>query len=122
MNRGSNYMKLSCLSFPESSLNLFQVSLILWYYMVIPQEVFDMPTRKRVAMTVSLPPDIAREYESIAKAKGETKSQLFREMFRLYRQDKLDQEFFHLQRYGCKKAQEIKLTEKDIEKLVFEGR
>jgi metal-responsive CopG/Arc/MetJ family transcriptional regulator len=90
--------------------------------MVIPQEVCDMPTRKRVAMTVSLPPDIAREYESIAKAKGETKSQLFREMFRLYRQDKLEGEFFTLQRYGFKKAKEMKLTEKDVEKLVFEGR
>jgi len=81
-----------------------------------------MPTRKRVAMTVSLPPDIAREYESIAKAKGETKSQLFREMFRLYRQDKLEEEFFTMQRYGFKKAKEMKLTEKDVEKLVFEGR
>lgn len=81
-----------------------------------------MPTRKRVAMTVSLPPDIAQEYEEIAKLKGETKSQLFRDMFNLYRQEKLEDEFFRLQKYGVKKAKEMKLTEKDIERLIFEGR
>jgi len=81
-----------------------------------------MRTRKRVAMTVSLPPDIAKEYEVMAKTKGETKSQLFREMFIFYRQEKLENEFFRLQKYGVKKAREMKLTEKDIEQLVFEGR
>lgn len=81
-----------------------------------------MPTRKRIAMTISLPPDIAKEYEKIAKVKGETKSQLFREMFILYRKEKLEDEFFRIQRYGARKAREMKLTEKDIERLVFEGR
>ena len=81
-----------------------------------------MPTRKRVAMTISIPPDIAREYEIMAKTKGETKSQLFREMFNLYRQERLEDEFFRLQKYGAKKAKEMKLTEKDIERLIFEGR
>jgi len=81
-----------------------------------------MTTRKRIAMTISIPPDIAREYEAMAKTKGETKSQLFREMFNLYRQERLEDEFFRLQKYGAKKAKEMKLTEKDIERLIFEGR
>lgn len=81
-----------------------------------------MPARKRVAMTISLPPDVAREYENIARAKGETKSQLFRDMFTLYRQERLEEEFLRLQKYGARKAKEIKLTEKDVERLVFEGR
>ena len=81
-----------------------------------------MPTRKRIAMTISVPPDIAKEYESMAQMKGETKSQLFREMFSIYRQEKLEGEFLRLQKYGTKKAKEMKLTEKDIERLVFEGR
>jgi hypothetical protein len=81
-----------------------------------------MQTRKRVAMTISVPPDMAEEYETMAKIKGETKSQLFREMFNLYRQEKLEDEFSKLQKYGTKKAREMKLTEKDIERLVFEGR
>lgn len=58
--------------------------------------------RKRIAMTVSLPPEIAKEYEKMARVKGETKSQLFREMFSLYRQESLEDEFFRLQRYGAK--------------------
>ena len=63
-----------------------------------------MPTRKRIAMTISLPPDLADEYEKMAKLKRETKSQLFREMFSFYRQEKLEEEFFRLQRYGARKA------------------
>ncbi|MDI6890667.1 MAG: hypothetical protein QMC83_06995 [Thermodesulfovibrionales bacterium] len=81
-----------------------------------------MPTRKRIAMTISIPPDIAREYEAMARIKGETKSQLFREMFNFYRQERLEDEFFRLQKYGAKKARGMKLTEKDIERLIFEGR
>jgi hypothetical protein len=72
-----------------------------------------MPTRKRIAMTISLPPDIAQEYVTMARIKGETKSQLFREMFSLYRQEKLEDEFFRLQRYGAKKAKIMKLTEQE---------
>jgi predicted transcriptional regulator len=81
-----------------------------------------MPKRNRVAMTISLSPDIAREYDAIAKAKGETKSQLFREMFSLYRQQRLEEDFSRLQKYGAGKMKEMKFTEKDIERLVFEDR
>jgi len=81
-----------------------------------------MPTRKRIAMTISIPPDIAKEYETMARIKGETKSQLFREMFNIYRQEKLEDEFYRLQKYGAKKARGMKLTEKDIERLILEGR
>lgn len=81
-----------------------------------------MPARKRIAMTISLPPDIATEYEKMAKSKQETKSQLFRKMFNYYRQEKLEEEFLKLQRYGARKAKTLKLTEKDVERIVFEGR
>jgi len=81
-----------------------------------------MPTRKRIAMTISIPPDIAKEYETMARIKGETKSQLFREMFNIYRQEKLEDEFYRLQKYGAKRVKEMRLTEKDIEQLIFEGR
>ena len=81
-----------------------------------------MPARQRVVMTLSVPPDTAREYRKLAKVKGETISQLFREVFTFYKEEKLRDEFFELQRYGAKKARELKLTEKDIEKLIFEGR
>lgn len=81
-----------------------------------------MPSRQRVVMTLSVPPDTAKEYRKLAKAKGETISQLFREVFSLYKEEKLKEEFLQLQRYGAKKVRELKITEKDIEKLIFEGR
>lgn len=54
--------------------------------------------------------------------KGETNSQLFREMFSFYRQEKLENEFFSIQKYGAKKVREMKLSERDVELLIFEGR
>lgn len=81
-----------------------------------------MPSRQRVVMTLSVPPDTAKEYRNLAKAKGETISQLFREVFTFYKEEKLREEFFELQRYGAKKAKELRLTEKDVEKIIFEGR
>ncbi len=81
-----------------------------------------MSTRKRVVMAISLPPDTADEYRRIAKAKGENVSQFFREMFLFYKQEKLKEEFFSMQRYGVKKTKELKINEKNIEKIIFEGR
>jgi len=73
-------------------------------------------------MTISVPPDIARECRGIAKAKGETMSQLFRDMLLSYKEEKLKDEFYALQRYGVRKAKAVKYTEKDIERMIFEGR
>lgn len=79
--------------------------------------------RRRVAITISLPPEIAEEYESLARQQAKNKSQLFREMFLGYKRQTLEQEFFELQRYGTTLAREKRiLTEEDVEKLVFEGR
>jgi metal-responsive CopG/Arc/MetJ family transcriptional regulator len=79
--------------------------------------------RRRVAVTISLPPEIAQDYERIADQEAKNKSQLFRDMFSLYREKTLEREFFDLQRYGAKTAREKGiLTEKDVEKIVFEGR
>ena len=79
--------------------------------------------RRRVAVTISLPPEIARDYEKIADQEAKNKSQLFRDMFSLYREKTLEREFFDLQRYGAKRAREKGiLTEKEVERIVFEGR
>jgi hypothetical protein len=81
-----------------------------------------MPSRNRVVMSISVPPETAREWQQLAMKKGESLSQLFREMFSLYKQDRFKEEFFDLQRYGRKKAQTLKITEKSIERLIFEDR
>jgi hypothetical protein len=79
--------------------------------------------RRRVAMTISLPPEIADDYEWLAQKEAKNKSQLFRDMFVLYKERTLEQEFLELQRYGAKLAKgKGILTEKDVERIVFEGR
>jgi len=79
--------------------------------------------RKRVPLTVSLPPDLARTFGRLAKAQAKNKSQLFRDMFRAYQQRRLEQEFFELQRYGARQARRKGiLTEADVEALIFQGR
>ncbi len=79
--------------------------------------------QKRVALTVSLPPSLARKFERMAKAAAKNKSQLFREMIQVYEQRNLEEEFFKLQRYGARQArQKGILTEADVEALVFQDR
>jgi len=79
--------------------------------------------RRRAAITISLPPEIAEDYEKFAEREAKNKSQLFRDMFLLYKKEAAAQEFFELQRYGSKLARgKGILTEKDVERIVFEGR
>lgn len=79
--------------------------------------------RTRVPVTVSLPSNLAENFEKLAKAESKNKSQLFREMLTAYERRRREERFYELQRYGVKKAkQKAVLTEADVEKLVFQGR
>jgi hypothetical protein len=79
--------------------------------------------RRRVAVTISIPPEIAEDYEKLAEKEAKNKSQLFRDMFLIYKAKALEQEFFDLQREGTKLARERGiLTQKDVERIVFEDR
>jgi len=44
---------------------------------------------KRVALTVSMPPDLTRKFDRLAKAEAKNKSQLFRDMFQAYQQRRI---------------------------------
>jgi metal-responsive CopG/Arc/MetJ family transcriptional regulator len=79
--------------------------------------------RPRVPITVSLPSNLAENFEKLAKAESKNKSQLFREMLTAYERRRREERFHELQRYGVKKARKKGiLTEADVEKLVFQGR
>lgn len=79
--------------------------------------------QKRVALTVSLSPKLAKKFEKMAKAESKNKSQLFREMIQTYERYQLEEEFFLLQRYGSRQAKKRNLlTEDDVEALVFKDR
>jgi metal-responsive CopG/Arc/MetJ family transcriptional regulator len=79
--------------------------------------------KRRRAITISLPPEIAEDYEKLARQETKNRSQLFRDMFRLYKERALEEEFIKLQRYGSRLARKRGIrTEKDVERLVFERR
>lgn len=78
---------------------------------------------KRIPLTVSVPSDLAQRFDRIAKAEAKNKSQLFRDMFHVYQERRLQLEFFELQRYGARQARKKGiLTEADVEALVYQGR
>lgn len=82
-------------------------------------------TKKRssTVVAVSLPPAAARDFERTAQSEGRNKSELFREMLRVYRVYRETRTFESLQRYGASRArQHAVFTEKDVERLIAEAR
>ena len=78
---------------------------------------------KRKALTISMPQDMAEEYEKMAKKMSKNRSVLFREMFIAYKKQTLKEELKELQAYGSALSKQKGIfTESDVEKLVFEGR
>jgi CopG family transcriptional regulator/antitoxin EndoAI len=79
--------------------------------------------RTTKTLTVSLPPQIYEEIERLAKLERKTKSELFRDMVRVY-EDHLDEERWkRLKRVGRATARRYRLaSEEDIERLVHEAR
>ena len=70
-------------------------------------------------ISLSLPPDLVRAAERIAKQEGRTKSELFREALRRYMDER---QWRSLQRYGASRARRLRLIERDVERAVREFR
>ena len=70
-------------------------------------------------LSLSLPPDLVREAERVAKQEGRTKSELFREALRRYVEER---RWRGLQRYGANRARKLGMTEVDVERSVQEFR
>lgn len=74
-------------------------------------------------LTVSLPPQIYEEIEKLARLERKTKSELFRDMVRIYEDHLDDERWERLKRLGRATAGKFRIaTEEDIEKLVHEAR
>lgn len=79
--------------------------------------------RTSKVLNVSLPPEMLDEYKRLARELHKSKSELFREMMQVYKRECVIATLQRLQVYGSKKARERGiLTEKDAERLVFQGR
>lgn len=79
--------------------------------------------RTTKTLTVSLPPRTFAEIEKLAKLERKTKSELFRDMVKIY-EDHLDEERWkRMKRLGEETAKKYHLTSEDvIEKLIHEAR
>lgn len=79
--------------------------------------------RKTEILGFSVSPALAREYEQLAKRERATKSDLFRRMVHTYKAEREEQEFLALQRKMAGRVRKTgALTEKDVERIVFEDR
>ncbi|MGB4441495.1 MAG: ribbon-helix-helix protein, CopG family [Coriobacteriia bacterium] len=79
----------------------------------------------RVAKTIgfSVPPEVIEDVERIANAEGRTRSELFREMVRVYKRDRELVAFEDLSAYGRERARVRAVrTEDDVERLIHEAR
>lgn len=72
-----------------------------------------------VKKTISLPPDLARQVEEMAKAEGKSVSAVVQEALRMARRQYLEQELRGIQSYWSRKAREKGiLTEKDLRRYL----
>ncbi len=74
-----------------------------------------------VKKTISLPPELAREAEEIARAEGKTFSAVIQEALRLARHQRLRRELRGIRGYWSRRAKEKGiLSEKDLERYLAE--
>ncbi|MGH2971918.1 MAG: ribbon-helix-helix protein, CopG family [Gaiellaceae bacterium] len=82
-----------------------------------------MARRTSKVLAVSVPPEAAGEFERIAESEGRNKSELFREMLRVYRAYRETGRFESLQRYGAAQARQLGIRdERDVERLIADAR
>ncbi len=72
-----------------------------------------------VKKTISLPPDLAKEAEDLARERGQTLSAVIQDALRLARRSRMQEEFRQMQDYWSRKAKEKGiLSEEDLEKYL----
>lgn len=81
-----------------------------------------MPKRTSKVLSVSVPPEIAKGFEALAEKEGRNKSEMFREMLRIYQSFRETGQFETLQRYGAARARAVGVrTEADVRGLIEEA-
>ena len=80
-------------------------------------------TRANVArtLTISIPADLVKQARELAKQESRSLSELFREAFRTYRSQRIDEALKRIQAAG-KNRNHLGYSAADVERLVHEGR
>ena len=75
--------------------------------------------KRAVKKTISLPPELAREAEELARSEGKTISAVIQDALRKKRTDRLRAEFKAVQEYWTRKAREKGIfTEADLRRYL----
>jgi CopG family transcriptional regulator/antitoxin EndoAI len=103
---------------PSTPLTLFLRSPTMMK-VVLSITLMEVTMRTTKILSLSIPPELLRQAERVAKEEGRTKSELFREALRRYVEER---RWRALQRYGATQMRRLGLTETDIERAVEESR
>ena len=72
-----------------------------------------------VKKTISLPADLAKEVEEMAREEGKPVSAVIQDALRLAKRERLKSEFYQAQNYWSRKAKEKGIiTERELEKYL----
>jgi metal-responsive CopG/Arc/MetJ family transcriptional regulator len=72
-----------------------------------------------VKKTISLPPDLAREVEEMAREEGKSVSAVIQDALRQAKRERLKRNFYQVQGFWSRKAKEKGiLSEKDLERYL----
>lgn len=77
--------------------------------------------RKSKVYTISLPPDLARQAEAMAKSESRTMSEVFREGIRSLRRERIQKALMEAAAYGATRNPHG-YTEEDVPRLIKEVR
>lgn len=79
--------------------------------------------KSAVKKTISLPSDLAKEVEEMAREEGKPVSAVIQDALRLAKRERLKKNFYQVQNYWSRKAQEKGiLTERDLERYPSQGK
>ena len=71
--------------------------------------------RKSKVLSLSVPPEIARELDNMAKTEDKSRSEIFKDMFRTYKESVAEREWRELFSFGKETAKKFRI--KDEEEL-----
>ena len=72
-------------------------------------------SRKSKVLSLSVPPEIARELDDMAKTEDKSRSEIFKDMFRTYKESVAEREWRELFSFGKETAEKFRI--KDEEEL-----
>ena len=72
-------------------------------------------SRKSKILSLSVPPEIARELDNMAKAEDKSRSEIFKDMFKTYKESLAEREWRELFSFGKETAKRFRI--KDEEEL-----